>query len=105
MFIFSDDKGQLIKKESYKKDIPDGTFLENYSTGKIKHQTIYKDGVIINEIKIDDYGVQVYKFDLAEEKAKAKSEKQKAKSKEDGEDDDIQDVIDEKNKKKKKKKN
>ena len=100
LFILSDDKGGLLKKESYKKNIPEGEFIENYPNGKLKHQIIYKEGEIIREQKIDDYGKITYTFDKALNKAKEKEDKKNAK--EGTEDDDIQDVINEKDKKGKK---
>ena len=100
IFLFNDDKGALIKKESFKKNVADGEFIENYQNGKLKHLIIYKAGEIIREQKIDDYGKTTYTFDKALSKAKEKEDKKKAK---DGTvDDDIQDVIDEKEKKGKK---
>lgn len=103
LFLLKDDKGALIKQESFKKNIPEGEFIENYSNGKPKHLITYKAGEVIREQRIDDYGKTTYTFDKALNKAKEKENKKKAKT--EAEDDDIQDAIDEKGKKGKKEKN
>ncbi|MFM7301523.1 MAG: hypothetical protein ACKO1R_10335, partial [Crocinitomicaceae bacterium] len=81
-FKTTDELGKLISQAFYKKDVPEGKHIENFSDGKPKHVTVYLKGEKIEEYTFDDYGVRTDIIKLEEKnKKKTKEEKQESNDK------------------------
>jgi uncharacterized protein (DUF2249 family) len=79
-FKTSDEQGKIVNQAFYKRDIPEGKHIENFSDGKPKHVTVYVKGEKIEEYTFDDYGVRTDIVKLEEKKKKKTSEENQVKS-------------------------
>lgn len=64
-FSSSNEKGVVLSKGTFKKDIPIGEHIENNEKGKLIYQVIYdKKGIKQYEMRMDEYGEKQVLFDI-----------------------------------------
>lgn len=93
VFSMMDDKGTILFKGEFKKNIPVGEHIENNEKGKLIHQILFdKKGIKQYEMVVDEYGEKKILYD--------KSKENPAKTTSLGEEDDNpEDILQEKKKK------
>lgn len=100
-FKTSTDKGIVLSREFFKKDIPEGTQTFNFADGKPRHTTVYEKGKVVEEIEYEELtGAKHVILERVDKKAKKEQDLKQSTTL----DDNPEDIVtDSKNKKKGKK--
>ncbi|NBR13742.1 MAG: toxin-antitoxin system YwqK family antitoxin [Flavobacteriales bacterium] len=100
-FKTTTDKGIVLSREFFKKDIPEGTQTLNFPDGKPRHTTVYEKGKIVEEIEYEELtGAKHVILERVDKKAKKEQDLQQSTTL----DDNPEDIVNDNNKKKKGKK-
>lgn len=66
-FVSYFEGGILRLKESFRKGIPEGWSEEHWADGKFKRKARYEKGVVVEEYRYDEFGVENYRFGVEEQ--------------------------------------